>query len=123
MESTETFPWLLLVSPLLALLPIYFLLRYIGRKTQTEDYDKRAHRREALNCPRCQQPMQPGLAMLGRGLIWREPDAVGAGTFAMITQALPNTISMNIRPAYNRAWRCQHCSTAVIDYTKMVKVS
>lgn len=123
MESTETFPWLMLVLPLLALLPIYFLLRYISRKTQTEDYDRRAHERDSLNCPRCQQPMEAGLGMLGRGLIWREPWAKGAGTFATITQALPNTISMNIRPAYNRAWRCQRCSTAVIDYAKMVKVS
>ncbi len=86
------------------------------------DYDRRAHEHEALSCPRCHKTMTPGLAMLGRGLIWRKPETTGAGTFSMITQALPNTISMNIRPAYNRAWRCDACSTALVDYSKMVRV-
>jgi len=122
MEHIPSHYWMLFLVPILAFVPIWLLVRHLGAKTQVTDYDRRAHQREPLNCPRCQQAMTPGLAMLGRGLIWRKPETSGAGTFSMITQALPNTISMNIRPAYNRAWRCEACSTAVIDYEHMVRV-
>lgn len=122
MDSTYDLHWMLYLVPILALLSVWLLFRHLGSKTQVSDYNRQTHEHDPLNCPRCQKAMTPGLAMLGRGLIWRKPETSGAGTFSMITQALPNTISMNIRPAYNRAWRCDDCSTALIDYSKMVRV-
>ncbi|UHD16736.1 PF20097 family protein [Thiocapsa bogorovii] len=72
-------------------------------------------------CPDCGTAMDAGWVMLGKGAIWSSREQGPPGTFAHIGRALPNTISMSLRPAVNMAWRCPSCRLVLIDYTKLVK--
>jgi hypothetical protein len=71
-------------------------------------------------CPRCAQPMQQGWVMLGKGAIWTDRGAGRPGLFAHIGSALPNTISLHLRPAANMAWRCAPCQLLLVDHEKLV---
>jgi hypothetical protein len=71
-------------------------------------------------CPDCGGEMEEGWVMLGKGAIW-SPRARGRpGTFAHIGQALPNTISLDLKPAANMGWRCEDCRLLLVDYDKLV---
>ena len=121
-ESAGALPWMLILFPVIAAVPLFLLVRYLRAKNQVANYDSRGHQKVAVACPSCQRAMAPGLALMGRGLIWRQPGQRGSGTFSLITQALPNTLSINLPPAFNRAWRCEGCEMAVIDHSEMVRM-
>jgi hypothetical protein len=72
-------------------------------------------------CPQCNAQMQAGWVMLGKGAIWSSREQGPPGAFAHIGSALPNTISLSLRPAANMAWRCSRCELLLIDHGKLVK--
>ncbi|HKK04571.1 MAG TPA: PF20097 family protein [Gammaproteobacteria bacterium] len=73
-------------------------------------------------CPICGGTMAQGFVMAGRGLIWAGRHRKAPGTFAHIGQSLANTISMNLPPALNMAWRCEPCSLVLVDHSRMIKL-
>ena len=75
-----------------------------------------------FNCPKCQQAMETGLSLAGRGIIWSEKDKKKPGLFATVIAALDNTLSLNIPPALHVSWRCSRCKLIILDHSKMVKV-
>ncbi|WP_373509765.1 PF20097 family protein [Thiocapsa sp.] len=72
-------------------------------------------------CPDCATAMEAGWVMLGKGAIWSSREKGPPGPFAHIGSALPNTISLSLRPAANMAWRCPSCRLLLIDHSKLVK--
>ena len=75
-----------------------------------------------IKCPKCQQVMERGLSLAGRGIIWSEKDGKKPGTLATSIAALDNTLSINIPPALNVSWRCSRCKLIILDHSKLVKV-
>ncbi|MGB5833816.1 MAG: PF20097 family protein [Thiohalocapsa sp.] len=73
------------------------------------------------HCPQCGAPMDQGWTLLGKGAIWTDRISGRLGTFAHIGKVLPNTLSMQLKPAANMAWRCIACRILTIDYDKMVR--
>lgn len=74
-------------------------------------------------CPGCRGRLEPGWVMLGRGAIWRDRAEGPPGAFSTIAGALPNTISLSLRPAANQAWRCPRCQLLLLDHSRLVRPS
>jgi hypothetical protein len=105
----------------IAALSVLLLLRRIARHSRTvPDAPALWHGRDYA-CPRCGTGMQPGWVLLGKGAIWSDRARGKPGAFAHIGKALPNTISLNLRPAANMAWRCGGCRMLLIDHDKLVR--
>ena len=102
---------------------LWWLIRHVGRRNRVVDEDAAPWPFTDTKCPRCGQAMEPGYVMLGRGAIWASRDGRSAGTFAHIGQSLPNTLSLDIRPALNRAWRCVSCQQLLIDHSRLIRRS
>jgi hypothetical protein len=65
--------------------------------------------------------MSPGWVMLGRGAIWADRENGPPGAFITIAAALPNTLSLSLRPASNQAWRCPGCQMLLLDHSRLVR--
>jgi hypothetical protein len=106
------------ISALAALWAMMRQLKGITRETlpTPELWAGRSYR-----CPQCSAEMQAGWVMLGKGAIWSSREKGPPGAFAHIGSALPNTISLSLRPAANMAWRCSRCELLLIDHGKLVK--
>ena len=109
------------VIAIAALSVLLVLVRRIARRSRTlPDIPSLWHGRDYA-CPQCGAAMQPGWVLLGKGAIWSDRARGKPGAFANIGQALPNTISLNLRPAVNMAWRCAGCRLLLIDHDKLVR--
>jgi hypothetical protein len=71
-------------------------------------------------CPRCGTAMLPGRVLLGRGANWVPESAPPPGALATVFGALPNTISMALPPALNRAWCCADCAMLTVDHSALI---
>ena len=75
-----------------------------------------------LKCPQCQELMETGFSLAGRGIIWREKNEKKPGLFVTIGSVLDNTLSLNAPPALNISWRCNNCKLVMLDNSKMIKI-
>ncbi|TCT21511.1 PF20097 family protein [Thiobaca trueperi] len=104
-----------------ALLSLLLLVRHLRRQScEVPATDALWHGRDYA-CPQCCQPLQPGRVLLGKGAIWSPRHQRPPGAFAHLGMALPNTISLSLRPASNMAWRCPDCQLLLIDHSRLVK--
>lgn len=104
-----------------ALLFLLILVRHLRRQSrEVPATDALWHGRDYA-CPQCGQPLQPGWVLLGKGAIWSPRHQQPPGTFAHLGMALPNTISLSLRPASNMAWRCPDCQLLLIDHSRLVR--
>ena len=106
---------------ILGLILLLVLVRSIQRRSREVGatpglWDGRDYR-----CPNCREPMSPGWVMLGRGAIWADRENGPPGAFSTIAAALPNTLSLSLRPAANQAWRCPGCQMLLLDHSRLVK--
>jgi len=106
---------------LLAIGSVLGLVYWIGRRNRTIADDPALWSGRDYPCPQCGAPMQQGWVLLGKGAIWSERAAGRPGAFSHLGQALPNTISMQLKPAANMAWRCDACRILTVDYDKLVR--
>lgn len=95
-------------------------LVWVARRNRAVADDAALWTGRDYRCPRCAQPMQQGWVMLGKGAIWTDRGSGRPGLFAHIGSALPNTISLHLRPAANMAWRCEACQLLLVDHEKLV---
>lgn len=98
---------------------LLFLLR-MRRTNRTVTERSQLWQGRDYACPACGQPMTQGWVLMGKGAIWSERGRGRPGTFALVTNALPNTFSLRVRPASNMAWRCTDCRMLLIDHDKLV---
>jgi predicted RNA-binding Zn-ribbon protein involved in translation (DUF1610 family) len=105
---------------LLAIATLLALVYWVGRRNRSVNDDPALWNGRDYPCPECGAPMQQGWVLLGKGAIWSERAAGRPGAFSHIGQALPNTISMRLKPAANMAWRCDACRILTVDYDKLV---
>jgi len=110
-----------LIIALLAIGTLLALVYWVGRRNRVVADDPALWSGRDYPCPQCGAPMRQGWVMLGKGAIWSERAAGRPGAFAHIGQALPNTISMQLKPAANMAWRCDACRILTIDHDKLVR--
>lgn len=101
---------------------LWWLVRHVGRRNRVVNEDAAPWPVDDTKCPRCGRAMEPGYVMLGRGAIWASRDDRPAGIFAHIGKSLPNTLSLDLRPALNRAWRCVPCQQLLIDHSGLIRV-
>jgi hypothetical protein len=99
---------------------LWWLVRRIGRRNRSVPEAAALWSGRAYRCPECGCAMAPGWVLLGKGAIWRDRARGRPGAFALISDALPNTLSLRLRPAANMAWRCPGCQLLLIDHGKLV---
>lgn len=108
------------VTGVLALLALLVIVRSIRRRNLETPASPDLWSGRGYQCPSCGAGMEPGWIMAGRGLIWSRRDAAMPGAFSTISSALPNTISVSLRPACNQSWRCPICSLVLVDHSRLV---
>ena len=108
---------------ILALVLLLHLLRTIRRRSREVAGTPALWEGRDYRCPGCRGDLEPGWVMLGRGAIWRDRAKGPPGPFNTIAGALPNTISLSLRPAANQGWRCPRCQLLLVDYSRLVKPS
>ena len=70
-------------------------------------------------CPRCQETMDPGFIMAGKGMQWRKQ----RDSFTTFKLGLENTMNVTMTTKENRAWHCENCRMLVIDHSTMISDS
>jgi hypothetical protein len=116
--------WAILIgasAAIAALLALWAIVRHLQGKACEVSATSDLWSGRNYACPDCGTTMEAGWVMLGKGAIWSSRDKGPPGTFAHIGSALPNTISLSLRPAANMAWRCPSCRLLLIDHGKLVK--
>ena len=106
-----------------ALVLLWMLVRHLQGRTRTLPASPALWEGRDYPCPDCGARMEPGWLLLGKGAIWSPRDRGQPGTFAHIGQALPNTISLSLKPACNMGWRCTDCQLLLVDHSKLVKTA
>lgn len=106
---------------ILGLILVLVLVRWIQRRNREVEATSRLWEGRDYRCPNCREPMSPGWVMLGRGAIWADRGAGPPGAFSTIAAALPNTLSLSLRPAGNQAWRCPGCQMLLVDHARLVR--
>ncbi len=99
----------------------FFLFKIYKRNNrvidETEDIQSVVH----YQCPKCNKQMERGMALAGRGIIYKAEDGKPISSFSTINQVLDNTLSMSLPPAFNRAWHCTNCKYLLLDHSVLVK--
>jgi hypothetical protein len=113
--------WIGASAAIAALLALWAIVRHLQGKACEIPATSDLWSGRSYACPDCGTTMEAGWVMLGKGAIWSSRDKGPPGTFAHIGSALPNTISVSLRPAANMAWRCPSCRLLLIDHGKLVK--
>lgn len=119
--SDLTVPAIGAFSALIALVLLLWLVRWIGRRNRSVPDDPALWTGRDYPCPQCGQSMAEGWVLLGKGAIWSDRANGRPGTFALITSALPNTLSLRLTPAANMAWRCARCQLLLLDHSRLVR--
>lgn len=109
------------VVAILALVLLLLLVRMIQRRSREVASTPALWEGRDYRCPGCRGHLEPGWVMLGRGAIWRDRRQGPPGPFSTIAGALPNTLSLSLRPAANQAWRCPCCQLLLVDHSRLVK--
>jgi len=113
--------WGTVLFALGAVLLIAWMARRIRGRNSVVDETPGLWPDQPFRCPRCDAAMQPGYVMLGRGAIWTPRDGRPVSTFAHIGQSLPNTLSFDLPPATNAAWRCGDCQLLLVDHSRLIR--
>jgi hypothetical protein len=106
---------------ILALVLLLVLVRIIRRRSREVASTPALWEGRDYRCPGCRGSLEAGWVMLGRGAIWRDRAEGPPGAFSTIAGALPNTISLSLRPAANQAWRCPRCQLLLVDHSRLVR--
>jgi hypothetical protein len=109
------------VIAILALALILVLVRVIRRRNLEVPEQGPPGSWPRYRCPGCGAELEPGWVLLGRGAIWSPLSEGPPGTFSLVTGALPNTLSLSLPPACNRAWHCTGCSLLLVDHSRLVR--
>lgn len=104
-----------------ALLLIWWIVRHIRNRNTLVDDGPELWSGKAYRCPKCDAFLEQGYVMLGRGAIWSSREEKPISTLAHIGQSLPNTLSFDLPPATNAAWRCTSCNFLVVDHSRMIR--
>ena len=113
--------WIGASAAIAALLALWAIVRHLQGKALEIPATAELWSGRRYACPDCGTAMEAGWVMLGKGAIWSSRAKGPPGTFAHIGSALPNTISLSLRPAANMAWRCTSCRLLLIDHSKLMK--
>ncbi|HBG98866.1 MAG TPA: hypothetical protein DDY29_09135 [Rhodobacteraceae bacterium] len=110
---------LLLLGVVLPLMLVGLVLRVMRRNRHLIAPDP-TDAADPLPCPTCGAPMPAGAVLLGRGANWAPHGAARPGPLATVFGTLPNTLSLALPPALNRAWHCEGCRILVVDHSALV---
>lgn len=119
--GADTGLFLAVLVAILALVLLLAIVRAIGRRSREVASASVLWEGRGYRCPVCRGALEPGWVMLGRGAIWRDRSKGPPGALSTIAGALPNTISLSLRPAANQAWRCPRCQMLLVDHSRLVR--
>jgi hypothetical protein len=108
------------LTAVVALLALLWIVHRINRHNHSRPEDPGLWVGHDYRCPDCGEPMAPGWVLLGKGAIWRERHLGRPGGLSPISRALPNTLSLRLRPAANMAWHCDRCRMLLLDHSTLV---
>jgi hypothetical protein len=94
--------------------------RGISRATPTA---AERHASQHMQCPRCRTMMRSGFTTAERGIAWCDGDKKIPGriSLAWYRGTLPNTQNHGLSLKLNTAWRCDQCSSVLIDFSSLNK--
>jgi hypothetical protein len=81
------------------------------------------HASPHMPCPRCHAVMRSGFTTAERGIAWCDGDKKipGRMSLAWFRGTLPNTLNHGLSLKLNTAWRCDQCSSVLIDFSSLHK--
>ena len=81
------------------------------------------HTSQHMQCPRCHTAMRSGFTTAERGISWCDGDKKIPGriSLAWYRGMLPNTQNRGLSLKLNTAWRCDLCSSVLIDFSSLNK--
>jgi hypothetical protein len=100
---------------------LYGIILWMRRRNRAVADTPELWRGREYACPGCGGEMEQGWVMLGKGAIFSSRARGRPGPFSHIGHALPNTISMHLKPASNMAWHCGSCRLLLLDHDKLVR--
>jgi len=71
-------------------------------------------------CPKCQQEMEIGFVVAGKGISFRPNKAKQIGQMLYFNPLLKNTMNMTMSIKENLAWRCKECNYVLVDHSCLV---
>jgi len=104
-----------------ALFSLLLIVRKIEKRNRTLPDDPQLWSGRNYRCPQCGASMEQGWVLMGKGAIWSPRSRGKPGTFSSIGSALPNTISLSMRPGANMGWHCAACQILILDHDKLVR--
>ena len=100
---------------------LFFFIKTYKRNNNVIDEEQDVQCAAHYHCPKCNQLMERGLALAGRGIIYKCEDGKPISSFSTINQVLENTLSMSLPQASNRAWHCKHCKHLQLDHNTLIR--
>lgn len=119
--NTDSYPFLAGLVGVGALILLLLVVRRIDRRNRTVSDDPGLWDGRDYACPQCGAPMEQGWVLMGKGAIWSPRGGGRPGPFTNIGSALPNTLSLSLRPGSNMAWECSNCRLLTLDHDKLVR--
>jgi len=104
-----------------ALFALLLIVRRIDKRNRTVPDDPQLWYGRDYPFPTCGASMERGWVLMGKGAIWSPHNRGKPGAFSNIGSALPNTLSLSMRPGVNMAWRCEPCRMLTLDHDKLVR--
>lgn len=125
MDDNSSRILMIIIASLIGISSISFLLFFLFKtyKSNNRVIDEEEDIQGAVHyqCPKCNQQMERGMALAGRGIIYKADDGQPISSFSTINQVLENTLSMSLPPAFNRAWHCNNCKYLLLDHSVLVR--
>jgi hypothetical protein len=81
------------------------------------------HTSQHMLCPKCHTMMRSGFTNAERGIAWCDGNKKipGRMSLAWYKGILPNTLNHGLSLKLNTAWRCDQCSSVLIDFSSLSK--
>ena len=108
-------------------LVLILLLRQRSRPVQpvhrSAPTSAECHTSQHMLCPRCHMMMRSGFTNAERGIAWCDGDKKIPGriSLAWYKGILPHTLHHGLSLKLNTAWRCDQCSSVLIDFSSLSK--
>jgi len=114
-------PIIAIIVTIIIVVVIMKFLHKIDKNTLVE-IDKSEINWLILDCPKCNNKMENGFSLAGKGITWRERKQKQPGPFNTVGTVLPNTFNLTPSTSLNISWHCSNCNLIVLDHSNLVRV-
>lgn len=111
--------FVILLTTISLILPLVFVFSKLKKLKQKNPAFRLSDARfTETYCPKCKSLMKNGFVLVSRGIIFREENQNKFGQMVDISNALPYTYNLGIKPKENQAWHCDSCNYLLINHNE-----